>query len=526
MAVFDDVGEMMSRPFTAAWIAGEPSATRFLARGFDDPALRRAAVERARPIGAEVLAAVRAQEAERPPSPSRAAALEALESGAAAVVTGQQVGLFLGPLYTLHKAAAAVVAARALALESGRAVVPVFWLQTEDHDFAEVCRAVVPGAHGLTEVAVADDGRRVPLSERVFDEADDPAALVRALALGGPFAAETEALLGRHYRVGATWPDAFAGVLAELFADDGLVIVDPRKMAALARPIHRFAWQAREHIAAALAARAAELSAAGFDVQVGVRPGATLSCVEHRGARHRLMDNGEVGPPGDGATIDVLAALDAQPERFTTTALLRPLLQDQWLPTAAVVGGPGELAYFAELAPLYALAGLTPPLAVPRARFQLVGATARRLAEQLGLALDDAALPAAELAARLAGTPADDATYDALRATLDQGLAALARDAAARGDATFDKHAKKTAELIAGALDKLRDRGRRHALLADQLTADRLARFVAWLAPRGAPQERVLAFPPFAAQVGPRALVRRIVDATVPFDATLRRIDL
>ena len=508
----------MSRPFTAAWLANDASATRFLARGFADPDARRAAVDRAAPIRPEVLEALRAQESARPSSPSRLAALDALGRGAAAVVTGQQVGLFLGPLYSLHKAAAAVVDARALEVETGRPVVPVFWLQTEDHDFAEVRSAVVPGTHGLVEVACADDGRRVPMSERTFGVDDDPAALVRALALGGPHAAETEALLLRHYRVGASWADAFAGVLAELFADHGLVILDPRKMSPLAREIHRFAWREAARIETALGQRSAELAAAGFTVQVGVRTGATLSCLDQGGARHRLMR--------DADPRDVSAALELAPERFTTTALLRPLLQDQWLPTAAYVGGPGELAYFAELAPLYALADMHPPLAVPRARFQLVGATARRLAEQLGLAVDDAHLPRPELEARLARNALPEAIHDALRATLDHGLAELARDAAARGDHGFDKHAKKTAEVVHGALDKLRERARRHALEADQLTAERLARFLAWLTPRGEPQERVLAFPPFASQVGPRALVQRLIDAAVPFDGTLRRIDL
>jgi len=546
----------MSRAFTPAWLAGEPIATSFLGRGFAEPEARAAAVlaARARPIEPAVFAAIAAQEALRPASPTRAANLELLRQGAAVVVTGQQVGLFLGPLYTLHKAASAVVDARELTAATGHPVVPVFWLQTEDHDFAEVQSTTVPSASGLTTLQVGDElaaaagdtvrDARVSLSERRLGPSI--ATALAAASLTGPHAEAVTALLSRHYRADASWADAFANTLAELFQDHGLIVFDPRAaackadLARLAAPLHAFSLRHAEAIHRTLAERSEALTQAGFEVQVPLREGAALSCYATacEAPRHRLARaRGDTWTTKDlattGKTLDsgaIETALAEAPERFTTTALLRPLLQDTLLPTVAYIGGPGELAYFAQLAPLYALAGRAMPLAVPRARLTLVTATARRLGEQLGLGVHEAGLPKAELAQKMAREQADFAPIEAhhrdLTAALEAGLSALGKEADTRGDSGFGKHAKKAHEVVSATLDRLLDRSRRLALESDATTSERLTRFVSLLAPNEAPQERVLAFVSFAAQVGAKALVDTIVASITPFDGTPKVIDL
>lgn len=539
---------MTHRPFTPAWLADDPAATRFLPRAFASPAARVDAVRAAaaRPITPALLGAIAAQEARRPWSVARARNLELLGRGAAVVVTGQQVGLLLGPLYTLHKAASAIVAARALSEESGHPVVPVFWLQTEDHDFAEVQRVTLPTQGGLWTYVVQgelDEHARVSLAERTLGASIG--TVLDSLALQGPHAEAVAAQLARHYRPEATFGEAFGGLMAELFAEHGLLVFDPRAaperstLARLAAPVHGFALRGASEIEAALTRRAHELDEAGFSVQVPVRAGAALSCYADgvHAPRHRL----ERVTGADGsrdtwttkhldAPLDVTRALAETPERFTTTALLRPLLQDTLLPTAGYVGGPGELAYFAELHPLYELAGVPMPLAIPRARFTLVTATARRLAEQLGLSIDDAARPKAELATRLAAGQQTlariEAAHGDMLASLSRGVGALSADAAQHGDHGFDKHAKKAHEQIAHTLERLAERARRAVLESDATTSERLARFQALLAPNGEPQERVLGFAAFAAQVGAGALVDRVVAHSTPFDAAHRTIDL
>lgn len=526
----------MSRPFTPAWLADEPAATTFLPRAFGDPSARAAAVDRAQPINPAVMDAIRRQEALRPQSAARHANLDALAHGAAAVVTGQQVGLFLGPLYTLHKAASAVVDAAALTRETGRRVVPIFWLQTEDHDFAEVQSTTHLTASGLVTLTVADElapDARVSLSQRTLGPS--VIAAIDGAGLAGAHANEVTALLARYYRPEATWAEAFGNLIAELFADHGLIVFDPRAaccradVARLAAPVHAFALRERDGIHACLSERERALADAGFTVQIGIRP-AALSCyaASEDAPRHRLERSDNQWSTKHLRALEPESALASTPERFTTTALLRPILQDSLLPTAAYVGGPGELAYFAQLPPLYALAGRAMPLAVPRARFTLVTATARRLAEQLGLTTADASRPRAELAERASKIDLGpiEGHYAAMNAALTAGFADLEREAERSGDGGFGKHAKKAAEVINGALDRLLDRSRRMAIESDQTTAERLTRFKSLLFPNEAPQERVLGFAPFAAQVGTRALVDALVANTTPFDGALREVSI
>ena len=538
----------MSDPFTPAWLRAEPRATAFMPLGFRDPDARRRAVEEAarRPIAPAVHAAIAAQEARRPPSPARAAALARLaEPGAVAVVTGQQVGLALGPLYTLHKAAAVIATARALEAETGRPAVAVFWLQTEDHDVAEISSVGLPdastGAVGRVtlEDTLGPEAARVSVSERPLgpDIAATHHALAEQLA-GLRYADETLDLLRRHYVPGATFGEAFAGVMAELFADAGLILVDPRDPAlgAATAAVHARALAHAAPLAAALEARAAALTAAGFKVQVPIRPGAALSCFHPdgpAGPRYRLLIDGDgwslAGRDGRVTADAIAEALADSPRAFSTTALLRPVLQDTLLPTAAYVGGPGELAYFAELAPVYALFERPMPLAVPRARFLVAGPTVRRLSEQLDLAPLAAGGPRdallATLAERAGDAPSDpEIALAPVRDALTRASAALTRTTAPL-DPGFERAAKKAEDAVSHQLDRLADRARRAAAEADQVRVSRLDRLRGLCWPDGAPQERVLGMPWFAAQHGPRALVDALVAAARPWHPDLVEVD-
>lgn len=540
----------MASSFTSAWLAGDPRATALLPLDFPDPSRRAAAVDRAaaRPITPAVHAALSAQASRWPMSAARAAHLDALaRPGTTVVVTGQQVGLFLGPLYTLHKAVAAIVDARALAAETGRPVVPVFWLQTEDADFDEVRSVALPGPDGdaitLTcEDALGPEAARTSLAHRPLGPSVDAVlAELSEHTRGMSGQQELIDLLGRHYRADATWGDAFAGVMAELFAPEGLLLFNPRDpaLAALAAPVHTRAIDRVDALSDALVARDVAITEAGCRVQVPVRPGAALSCYHPEGPtgpRYRLIacdDGGGFelsGAEGRVSPDELRAALADDPLRFSTTALLRPVLQDSWLPTAAYVGGPGELAYFAELPPIYAIFGLEMPLAVPRARFRILGPTVGRLCEQLDLTPDDAARPHRELLAELGARRASELDLDvsaleaSLRARLDQDIEAL--DAAAAPlDAGFARISRKARDVIDSQLERVLDRYRRAVAQHDDAVSERLARFVGLLAPDGAPQERTYGMPHFAAQFGPRRLVETLLEAARPFDGGLIDVD-
>lgn len=474
-----------------------------------------------------------AQNAPLAASPARDAHLAQLASGAAAVVTGQQVGLFLGPLYTIYKAASAIVVARTLAAEAGVPVVPIFWLQTEDHDLPEIATCGVPGATRCEMIAAPIDAdNRVSIAHRALPDAIAESLDRLAESLGdGPLARAHLERLARHYRPGAPWAAAFAGVLAELFAPEGLVVIDPRDpgLAALAAPIHARALDDAEPIAAALTARAAALEADHKPVPIHVRPHAPLSFFHPDGAlgprvRLEACADGftEVGHPRTHSRAELHAALAADPRSFSTSALLRPILQDTLLPTVAYVGGPSEVAYFGQLPPLYAHFGLPLPFAVPRAKFRVVDLRTAKLLARLGLTAADAALSEEALLARLRppGLGGDDVT----RALLAPFLAEHATLSGQLAQPELARALAKTRASVERAVGKLAHKVERARLYADAERVDAVRRLRAILAPDGAPQERVLGLAGLAARLGDRALIERVLAAVDPFDGALREL--
>ncbi len=539
---------MASSSFSASWLRGEPRALDFLPDRFRHRAARAEAVAAAasRSVSPALHAALVARNARLPPSPARERNLELLaRPGTAVVVTGQQVGLFLGPLFTVYKAASAIAVARALSEETGTPCVPVFWLQTEDHDLPEIDHTFVPRSTGeplRVSLEIPDAATsRVPVEHRRLGEGVTGALAALRTELGNhPRAGEHLALLERAYRPEATLPEAFAEVLATLFADEGLVFLDPRdpQLAPLAAPIHRRAIEEAATIASALSERGGALTEAGFSEQVHIRPGSPLDFFSPEGvegARYRLDPAGApdtwnlVGHPASASvkTGELLSWLDREPLRFTTSALLRPLLQDMWLPTAAYIGGPGEIAYFAQLAPLYAHAGRPMPLIVPRARFRVLDDRTRSLLEKLGLSPDDVATPRDELLVRLAARSAGEGfeSPEAVEARLVGPLAAeLARlgERMTALDPGFAQAITRTDETVRGAISKLVAKYGRAIAQRDQVSSERLDRLRALLLPQDAPQERIHGLPYYACRFGGRAFTRLVLDACEPFSGGLK----
>jgi hypothetical protein len=245
-------------------------------------------------------------------------------------------------------------------------------------------------------------------------------------------------------------------------------------------------------------------------------------------------------PDGDRQRVPLIAAgdpalleaLGREPLGFSSSALLRPIVQDSLFPTAAYVGGPAEVSYFVQTAALYELFGLPVPLVAPRARFRLVDARTRRLLDRLRLTAGDCELARAPLLARLEERCwADPGREPPLRLRarlgepLDAELARLVEPWAALAPA-LGRAIARTRGTVARALERLTARMSRTAAQRQGDLLGALERACARLAPGGHPQERVFAFASFAAEVGPRALVARILGAIDPFDPEVRELAL
>jgi bacillithiol biosynthesis cysteine-adding enzyme BshC len=515
----------VGRAFSDSYLAGEPAARAFFAPGFRDPAERqaRARIAASRKVAPALLEVLREQQAALPASTARQENLDALARGQVAVVaTGQQVGLFLGPLYTFYKAASAIAVARAVQAESGIRCVPLFWLQTEDHDFDEIRSCTVAGPDGkpaaLELAAETQEESRVSMAHRrLGPEIESVLAQLNSLLDGQPGGAEVLAILRAQYRPGQPLAAAFAGVLATLFADEGLIFLDPRdpRVASLAAPIFRTCIEDAELIEQQLKDRQVALLTSGFSVQVPIRANCPLVFFHQgsaRGPRFRLQKMRGPGPTQWGLAgsteiidqVELLNLLTRDPLRFSTSALLRPIVQDALLPTVAYVGGPGEINYFAELGPLYQHFDVAPPLLVPRARFRCLDARTRRWLQQSGLGASDLSRPAQEIGSRLArpaGFPDPQELRDRIAGQILPAVEAIASAISATGE-HLQRPAQRTRDSVAHALELLMGRYTRGLVERDEATRRRLEQLQNVLNPGGVAQERVYGWPWLAGKLG------------------------
>jgi len=301
--------------------------------------------------------ALRAQSLEFGAGPAALENIEKLRLGARAVVTGQQVGLFGGPLLTLLKAATAVAKAKEATAKTGVAHVPVFWLATEDHDLDEVDQVslLTKTSVETLRLGLKSDGQ--PVGGIVLSAEID--AVLEQVGELLAFAPVWETLK-EFYVPGATLGGAFARVMARLFGAHGLIVMDAagREFHALGKAPLRAAIKQAKELESGLLQRTKELEAAGYHAQVLVKTGDSLLFLinEKTGERAHLrwLADGSWKAGGVSYTeADLLKILEEAPERLSPNALLRPVFQDAILPTAAYIGGPAEVAYFAQSAVLY-----------------------------------------------------------------------------------------------------------------------------------------------------------------------------
>lgn len=318
--------------------------------------------------------------------------LDRLAAGAVAVVTGQQVGLFSGPSYSIYKALSAIRIARQLT-ERGTDAVPVFWLATEDHDLAEINHCYWPGRSGLErmEVAAQGFGRRVG-EVRLGESMVSAVARAQAL-LEGPSAEETGRFLAESYRPQETFGSAFGKLMARLFAERGIILLDPldARLHRLVAPVYRRALEETTALTGELLARSRKLDRARYHAQVKVTERSTLLFLNVDGQRQPIRQRGEgfVAGRGSFSAADLLDAIEGTPEAFSANVLLRPVVQDALLPTAAYVGGPAEVAYFAQAEVVYRRLLGRMPAVVPRVSFTLIEPHVARLLKKYELELCD-----------------------------------------------------------------------------------------------------------------------------------------
>jgi bacillithiol biosynthesis cysteine-adding enzyme BshC len=439
--------------------------------------------------------------------------LERLNRGAEAIVTGQQVGFFTGPAYSFYKALSAIRWAQHLT-EQGTDAVPIFWLATEDHDLAEVNHCFWLTQKGLVrhEVGTSEEfiGRRVgevPLGKPVEVLVD-----AAATSLSGAYSGEVERALRESYRPEETFGSAFGKLMMRLLAGRGIILLDPldERLHRLAAPVFRGAVEHTEELTVELLARNKTLEGAGYHAQVKVAQRSTLLFFNVDGRREPLRRRNDHFVAGrlKFSAEELVAAVGQTPELFTPNVLLRPVVQDALLPTAAYIGGPAEIAYMAQAEVAYRrLLGRMPAI-LPRASFTLVESHVERLLKKYGLEIGDVLRGRQYLRAKMAqqflprGLAQRFASGDKSLRQVLQGL----RQPMARLDKTLLGAVDMAERKMRYQFAKLRGKaGRAENVRTGLLDRDERVLLDSLYPHRGL-QERTLCFLPLLAAHGPELL--------------------
>lgn len=419
----------------------------------------------------------------------------------AAIVTGQQVGILGGPLYTVYKTISAIRLARDLSDATGRPVVPVFWVEGEDHDFDEIASISVLRANDIHSLkydgtSAENPGAvgRLTLNDGITSLIDE----LEAMLPPSDFHAELFEALHDAYAPGRSIEDAFVSWWKRLFGSYGLVFMNPDDVRFKELTIPLFEHELNDSAAPAqrIEEASGRLLAGGYHAQVNARP--TNLFVLHDEGRLPVDvdDDGFVlrGTDLRLARDEMLAMLRAEPELFSPNVVLRPLMQDLLIPTAAYVAGPGEISYFAQYRGVYEWAEIDMPVIYPRATATLVEPKVEKVFERYDLSLQDFVPGVDELFGRLVRMLSQhdlENEFSRLVSALNQGINDV-KPVIEKVDKNLGRTTEATRAAIIKEVDRLKERAfraekRQHDELRSQLEK-------AWvnILPTGRLQERVL----------------------------------
>jgi len=460
------------------------------------------------------------QERRGAPPAARASAGLLTDPATRVVITGQQAGLFGGPLFTLLKALTAMKLARQVTADHGVPVVPVFWIDAEDHDWPEVNGCTVLDADLAPQSVRLKDlpgAGALPIARLTLN--DDITAALDAVAAALPdteFRADLVAALRDAYRPGTGMAASFGRWLEQVLGPHGLIVYDSSDPAAkpLARAV--FAREvAHPGATAALAAKSGEaLVAQGYHAQVTPAAGAVslFFLGEGREGIHVEGDRARIGER-ELPLADLARDVEAHPEHFSPNVLLRPIVQDTVFPTICYVAGPNELAYLGQLRDIYAHFGVPMPLMYQRATVTLADSATLRFLSKYDVPLgamraqDEAALNHL-LEGQL--PPSVEQALAAAAAAIDERMAAVAR-AVPLIDATLEGAVQSTLTRLKHDVHTLHNKVIQAAKRRDDTLRRQFQRTRALTFPHGHPQEREVGFVWFLNRYGP-ALVDRLLD--------------
>jgi len=323
--------------------------------------------------------------------------IKKLREGGCAIVTGQQIGLFSGPLYTVYKAATAIRLAEELNRKGPDKHVPVFWMECEDHDILEAGHIHILGLdQKVRTLTTYEKPARRPTGSYIVDER--VAELISHLEKNSPKSEYLDGVLKlvrSSYEPNLSLSEGFARFIQALFKGKGLVVIDPTdpEVKRLCSDFFFRAVQKWAEVNEAIIKISGRLEKLGYEMQIEVEKRKPPFFFIKDGERLPLLWEGDgflAGGSGMKLTHAEMETIAREtPEQLSPNVCLRPLLQDFLFLTNAYVAGPGEISYFAQIAPVYDILGMDMPVIFPRAQLTLVVPAVGRTLRKLGASVND-----------------------------------------------------------------------------------------------------------------------------------------
>lgn len=460
--------------------------------------------------------------------------IEALrERDTVAVVTGQQVGFLTGPLYTIYKTITALQLAEQLAEETGRTVVPVFWVEGEDHDFEEIAGVTVLSRNDVLQIRYAaptlpDKGNVGAVGRLALDGKAEAALSELDEALPPTeFKDDLMARVRDAYAPDVRLEDAFVHLLRTLFPEAGLVFLNPDdvRLKAMARPLFR--REIEDGVAAAAHVEEASEKLRGpFHAQVQARP-LNLFLLDESGRYPLDLEKGRFHLRNRSRSFtkgELLDRLEAAPEQFSPNVILRPLMQDLLLPTAAYVAGPSEVSYFAQYKGVYDWAEIPMPIIYPRASATLVEAKVQKVLDRYDLDVSAFEEKVDKVFRRLVliGLEADvDEAFKGAMRHLHQAIEEV-KPKVQEVDRTLIKAAEATRASLVKELERFKERVVKAEKRNQDEVRGQLEKAAVNLYPGGKLQERTLSVLYFLNKYSPDLLGG--LQATLSLDTTAHQV--
>ncbi|MCK4850594.1 MAG: bacillithiol biosynthesis cysteine-adding enzyme BshC [Phycisphaerae bacterium] len=411
---------------------------------------------------------------------------------ALAVVTGQQAGFAGGPLYSVYKAISAIKLAEYLSGATGKAVVPVFWIASEDTNVEQINASTWMDRQGQLRHIRADLGEKQQICNlRVEEAAMEAFEQLAELMPQSEFRSQWQAVY--EPRSSEPWGQWFGRIYAWLFAEQGLVLLEPYVVYSRAGQIFRRIIASLAQLQETFAKSTAKLSEQGYEPQIESQGRGMVYLVEKGRRQGIVAGEGKITVgTSESYTLKDLSDLGGEhPERFSCSVGLRPVVQDCLLGTVAYVAGPGEISYYAQLGGLYEQLGVSMPVIWPRASMTLIEPKIARLMAKSGLT--EQALLAEGEASEDVSEPKAEAPGAEVLLELAQkagrSLEQLARKIKEQ-DSSAQRFADKISKRVGRDIERLLRRGLEFVNLDRQISRRQYERIRMSLRPAGKPQER------------------------------------